>query len=183
MTLGVEPDLAVLAKAISNGHPMGAVIGRAAVMEAAQKSFISSTYWTERVGPAAALATVRKYRRLGVEKHLNAIGTQVQRGWEQAAQAAGLTLHAGGIPPLSHFAVEGPDGLAARTLFTQLMLERGYLAGAGFYPMLAHTPDIVARYLEQVTEVFGLIASAQRTGNLASQLKGPLAHTGFKRLN
>jgi glutamate-1-semialdehyde 2,1-aminomutase len=183
MTLGVEPDLAVLAKAISNGHPMGAVIGRAAVMEAAQKSFISSTYWTERVGPAAALATIRKYRRLGVEKHLNAIGMQVQRGWEQAAQAAGLTLHAGGIPPLSHFAVEGPEGLAARTLFTQLMLERGYLAGAGFYPMLAHTPDIVARYLEQVAEIFGLIASAQRAGRLAGQLKGPLAHTGFKRLN
>jgi glutamate-1-semialdehyde 2,1-aminomutase len=183
MTMGVEPDMAVLAKAMGNGHPMGAIIGRAAVMEAAQKSFISSTYWTERVGLAAALATIRKFRRLKVEQHLIATGLRVQEGWRSAATQAGLAVEVGGIPPLSHFGILGSDGLAARTLFTQLMLARGYLAGPGFYPMLTHTPEIVAGYLARVAEVFVEIAAAQRAGDVARHLKGPLAHTGFKRLN
>ncbi|MGH9345269.1 MAG: aminotransferase class III-fold pyridoxal phosphate-dependent enzyme, partial [Terriglobia bacterium] len=68
---GVTPDIAVFAKAISNGYPMAAVIGKGSVMQAAQESFISSTYWTERIGPAAALATIRKHRRCDVSKQLH----------------------------------------------------------------------------------------------------------------
>ncbi len=182
MVYGVEPDIAVLAKAISNGYPMGAIIGRASVMEAAQKTFISSTYWTDRIGPTAALATIRKYRRLSVHKHLDAIGRQVQAGWLAAAQAAGLPIQVGGIPPLSHFGVEGPAATEARTLFTQSMLERGYLAGIGFYPMLTHSAKIAEEYLRHVGEVFGEIAQALRQGDLAQRLKGPMAHSGFARL-
>ena len=61
MDLGIKPDIAVFAKAMGNGFPMAAIIGNCNVMEAAQDTFISSTYWTERTGPVAALATIRKY--------------------------------------------------------------------------------------------------------------------------
>ena len=57
LTLGVVPDVAVLAKALSNGFPLSAIIGRDAVMDAAQQTFVSSTYWTEAIGPTAAVAT------------------------------------------------------------------------------------------------------------------------------
>ena len=83
--LGIQPDIAVFSKAMANGYAMSAVIGRAAVMEAAQGSFISSTNWTERIGPVAALATIRKYIDRKVEKHLISIGTKVTKGWEAAA--------------------------------------------------------------------------------------------------
>lgn len=183
MLYGIYPDLAVLAKAMSNGYPMAAIIGRSEVMDAAQRSFISSTFWTDRIGPAAALATIHKYQQCHVEQHLDAIGTRVQKGWQSAAGAAGLAIHAGGIPALSHFSIDGAEANTARTLFTQLMLERGFLAGTGFYPMLAHTMAIVDRYLLVVRDVFGEIATALRRGDLASRLKGPPAHVGFTRLN
>ena len=125
---GVQPDVAVFAKGMSNGYPMAAVIGTAGVMEAAQGSFISSTYWTERIGPTAALATIVKHRRERVHEHLIALGTRVQDGWAALARRHGLHVHVGGIAPLGHLKFEYPNALAVRTLFTQLMLDRGILA-------------------------------------------------------
>ena len=179
---GVTPDLAVFAKAISNGYPMAAVIGVASVMEAAQESFISSTYWTERIGPAAALATIRKHRALDIAAHLSGIGQRVQAGWTAAAERAGLKVHVSGIPPLSHLRFGYDDGQVAATLFTQLMLERGFLAGKAFYASYAHQDDHVESYLNSVTEVFSVLARAIETGDVQKQLHGPIAHAGFCRL-
>src|SRR5690606_15159947 len=97
LTFSVTPDVAVLAKGMSNGYPMGAIIGTREVMEAAQTSFISSTYWTERIGPAAAMATIRKHRAANAAAHLVAIGKRVQDGWSAAASAQGLPVEVGGI--------------------------------------------------------------------------------------
>ena len=74
LKFAVEPDVAVFAKAISNGYPMAAIIGTIDVMQAAQETFISSTYWTDRIGPVAALATIRKHRALNVSNRLISLG-------------------------------------------------------------------------------------------------------------
>jgi glutamate-1-semialdehyde 2,1-aminomutase len=180
--LGVAPDVAVFAKGMSNGYPMAAVIGTRAVMDAAQSSFISSTYWTERIGPTAALATIRKFRSAEVEKRLDQVGRRVQEGWKRAGAENGVAVKVDGIPPLGHFAFEIPEASAARTLFTQLMLERRFLAAPAFYAMQAHRDEHVAAYLDSVRECFGLIAEAVRGGVLQEQLRGPVAHSGFGRL-
>lgn len=182
LTLGVQPDMAAFAKGMSNGYPMAAVIGTRAVMSAAQKSFISSTYWTERIGPVAALATIRKHKRLKVHQHLIHIGTLVQKGWETIAKKAELTIAVSGIPPLSHFSITGPHGRAAHTLFTQLMLEEGFLASGTFYPTFAHTENHVDRYLKATERAFEVIANALRKGSVEKLLRGPIAHAEFKRL-
>jgi glutamate-1-semialdehyde 2,1-aminomutase len=179
---GVTPDVAVFAKAISNGYPMAAVIGAGDVMQAAQESFISSTYWTERIGPAAALATIRKHRRENVGARLVEVGSKVQAGWSATAAAAGLSVHVGWMPPLAYFSFDHPDGHALRTLFTQRMLERGFLAGAGFYATFAHTDQQIADYLAAVAEVFGELAAAVENSDVAQRLSGPVAHAGFYRL-
>jgi glutamate-1-semialdehyde 2,1-aminomutase len=179
---GFEPDLAVFAKAMSNGYPMAAVIGRGPVMDAAQKTFISSTYWSERIGPVAALATIRKHRRCEVAKHLVAIGMRVQAGWQQAASRQGLAIEVGGIPPLSHFIIQGDRSQEAHTLFTQMMLERGILASRGFYATYAHQDGHVETYLSAVAEVFDTIAKALNEDKIQDLLKGPVAHSGFRRL-
>lgn len=179
---GFEPDMAVFAKAMSNGYPMAAIIGRGQVMEAAQKTFISSTYWTERIGPAAALATIRKHRRDEVAKHLVAVGRRVQEGWKQASSRQGLAIEVGGIPPLSHFLIQGARSQEAHTLFTQMMLERGILASRGFYSTYAHQDEHIETYLKAVDDIFGAIAKALDEGNIQDLLKGPLAHSGFRRL-
>src|SRR5437588_560373 len=135
LAYGVDPDMAVFAKAIANGFPMAAIVGRASAMDAAQETFVSSTAWTERVGPVAALATLRKHREQNVAKHLMRIGTRVQKGWTEASTATDLPVHVSGISPLGHFAFEVPEAQEVRTLFTQMMLDRGIFATGSFYAM------------------------------------------------
>jgi glutamate-1-semialdehyde 2,1-aminomutase len=179
---GVTPDIAVFAKAISNGYPMAAIIGRGDAMKAAQDSFISSTYWTERIGPAAALATIHKHRRLDVQRQLDKIGRMVQAGWSAAASGAGLPITVSGLPALSHFTINLENAQAVRTLFTQMMLERGFLATNAFYAMYAHTEQHVEKYLTAVGEVFQQLATAVDRNEVERLLRGPVAHSGFHRL-
>jgi len=182
LQLGVNPDIVVFAKSMSNGYPMSAIVGTEKVMNAAQDSFISSTYWTERVGSVAALATIKKFREENVADHLIHIGTLIQDGWKKAADNAGLSIHIDGIPPLSHFSIETADPPSAHTFFVQSMLERGYLSGTVFYGTFAHTDKHVEDYLVAVTEVFANLAKVLEDGTLAEKLKGPTIHTGFHRL-
>lgn len=182
MTTGVEPDIAVFAKALGNGYPMAAILGKKSFMAAAQETFISSTYWTERIGPAAALAMIKKHRAKKVHEHLIRMGTLVQEGWKKAADAAGVHISVSGIAPLSHFGFEHEKKLEARTLFIQTMLEKGFLSSTDFYATYAHTDMHVQDYLAAVREAFAAIAKHLQAGTIAQALKGPVSHTGFKRL-
>ena len=178
----MQPDIAVFAKAMGNGHPMAAIIGRAEVMQAAQDSFISSTYWTEGVGPAAALATMRKMQRVDVPGHVAAIGTRLREGLQQIAARASVPLKLSGYPALTYFRFDHPEALACQTLLTVRMLRHGFLSGAGFYPSLAHTPQHVDQYLAAAEEVFAELGQAVRQGDVASRIGGPVRHSGFARL-
>jgi glutamate-1-semialdehyde aminotransferase len=178
----VSPDVAVFAKGMSNGYPMAAIIGRGPVMQAAQDSFISSTYWTERIGPVAALATIRKHQRCDVSSHLIRMGKKVQAIWKSAAEGTGLALTVSGLPPLSHFSLEVADTQAVRTLFTQLMLEQGFLASNAFYANYAHSDEDVEHYGASIHDCFTELARAIEEGSVRKRLKGPVAHEGFSRL-
>jgi len=184
LVLGVEPDLAVFAKAMTNGYPVAAIIGRKEIMTAAQDTFISSTFWTERVALAAAVKSIQEYREHNVAEYLMRIGKRVQEGWAQQAETARLRIHVGGIYPLSHFDFENSQPLACKTYFTQEMLRSGYLAYTGFYASYAHTEQIVEGYLSTCGQVFQRIAAFfDRGENITDHLDGPVCHTGFQRLN
>ena len=182
LNMDINPDLATYAKSMSNGHPMAAVIGTRAAMESAQSSFISSSYWTERIGPVAALATIKKHLALKLPRHLIAAGERIQSGWRRAADGAGLSITISGIEPLSTFVFDNTDTAVMTTLFTQQMLRRGYLAGSQVYTMLAHTDDMIDRYLDNVTEVFAEIAAAVQADDIEARLDGPVKHNNFERL-
>lgn len=180
--IGCEPDIAVFGKAIANGYPVSVIIGRGSIMSAAENSFISSTFWTERIGFAAAEATIEIFERDHVEKQLDLIGKTVQQIWEKAAQINDVKINFGGIYPLSHFAFVSDDPLLCKTIFTQLMLDRGFLASTAFYACTAHTQDVLDKYQTAVYEVFQIISSALKSGTLKNLLKGPVCHSGFQRL-
>ena len=182
LKLGVNPDIAVFGKGISNGYPMAAIIGKSEVMEVAQETFISSTYWTERIGPVAALATIRKLKERDVPSHLINIGKKIQNGWRESAEKNRLKISVSGIYPLGHFSFNYEDPLILKTLFTQLMLERGFLATDSFYASYAHREKNVEKYLEVVDEVFEFIARAIKENKVKKYLKGPICHSGFRRL-
>jgi glutamate-1-semialdehyde 2,1-aminomutase len=178
----VEADIAVFAKAISNGHAMAAIIGRAAVMQAAQESFISSTYWTEGVGPAAAIATIRKMQRIDVPSHVADIGNRWRAGLEALAGKHTVPMTFSGHPAISKFAFEHPDSLALETLFTVRMLDQGFLAGTGLYATLAHQPEHIDRYLNAADSVFEELHHAIEKSDAAERINGPIHHSGFRRL-
>ena len=183
LTLDVEPDLAAYSKSTSNGYPMGAVIGRREVMEAAQSSFISSTYWTDAVGPTAAVAAIRKMERVRLSEHTMRVGAKVHDGWRELARRHGIHMKPHGQYPMSHMAFgHGEKNLALQALMTQEMLDRGYLSTGAFTVSLAHTDEVIDGYLAALDEVLAVLKQALRKDDLESRLKGPLPEQGFGRL-
>lgn len=178
----VNPDIAVFGKAMSNGYPMAAIIGKEPIMDVAQNTFISSTYWTERIGPTAALATINKMQENNVPSHLSKIGNLVRYGWQRLGREHNLKIHVEGISPLPHFTFDNKEYLALNTLFTQEMLNRGYLASESVYVSYSHDEEHVEKYLDNVNDVFGIIEKAIVDNNICDLLKGPIKHEGFKRL-
>jgi glutamate-1-semialdehyde aminotransferase len=179
----VCPDIAVFGKGMSNGFPMAAVIGKSEMMDVAQDSFISSTYWTERVGPTAAIATINKMQENDVPSHLCKIGNLIREGWIKLAEKHELEINTAGIPPLPTFKFDyGDINQALLTLFTQEMLERGFLASKTVYVSYSHNEGHVQKYLENVNEVFKIIKKSIEEKSVHTLLKGPVAHEGFRRL-
>lgn len=185
LAFGVDPDLAIFSKALGNGHPIAAVVGRDKCFNGAASTFLSSTYWTERTGPAAALAVIGKMEKTNVAPYVNAYGKRVMDMWQKTADEAGLpivTNNTFGCLSGFRFATDAPN--AMRTLFTQKMLEKGFIAGTGFNPTLAHGEKELALYTAAVREVFAELAPLAREGEKAirSALTAPEAHTTFARL-
>ena len=181
LTHSVTPDIAVFGKAIGNGFPMAAIIGEEQVMQAAQNTFISSTYWTERIGPVAALATISKFIDNNVHEHLKEVGRQVKNLWVETAESKGVGVNISGIDPLSHFDFQHNQQQALKTLFTQLMLKKGFLATNSFYATYAHTDDHIKLYKTALEETFTFL-SKHIDDDIESFIDGPIAHNGFERL-
>lgn len=180
---GVEPDMATFGKTIGNGYAVTAIIGRRSVMEAAQGTFISSTFWTERIGSAAALKTLEVMERERSWERITETGLDIRRRWQELADASGVAIEHWGLPALCGFTVKSDKALAYKTLITQEMLAKGYLAGNSVYCTIVHTPDVVEQFFEKLAPVFNTIRECEDGRDIAGLLKGLVAHSGFKRLN
>ena len=177
----VEPDIATFGKTLGNGYAITAVIGRAEVMQAAQRTFISSTFWTERIGPAAALAALSVMGAENAPQQVHEIGSAVQQRWKDLGQQTGLEITTGDFPALANFTIAGFDPIAVRTFITARMLEAGYLAGVNLYASVAHTPQILDDYFAALEPVFIELAGMDDEQLAAALPNGP-AHAGFRRL-
>ena len=180
---GVEPDMAMFGKALGNGYAITATIGRREIMEAAQCTFISSTFWTERIGPTAALKTLEVMERLKSWETITATGLKIRKGWQELADRHGLGISHWGLPSLTGFTFNSPHALAYKTLITQEMMTKGYLAGNSVYVCIDHSPEVLEEFFEALNPIFGLIKECEEGRDVRSLLKGPVCHGGFKRLN
>lgn len=179
----VEPDIAMFGKAMGNGYAITATIGRREVMEAAQSSFISSTFWTERIGPTAALKTLQVMERDKSWEKITDIGGSMKTQWQVLADKYDLKIKQVGLNALAGFSFDLADTLKYKTLITQEMLSSGYLAGTNFYACTQHTAEHIETYIHYLDPVFKTIAECEAGRDINKVLKGPVSHAGFRRLN
>jgi glutamate-1-semialdehyde 2,1-aminomutase len=180
---GVEPDIAMFGKALGNGYGITAIIGKRAIMEAAQTTFISSTFWTERIGPTAALATLKAMEQIKSWEVITKTGLNIRNGWQELADKYGLKIEHWGLPAMTGFTFQSPNSLAYKTLITQEMLSKGYLASNSVYACIEHTTEVVNEFLANLEPIFAMVKECEEGRDVLSLLKGPVCHGGFKRLN
>ena len=179
----VEPDVAMFGKALGNGYAVTAVLGKREVMQAAEKSFISSTFWTERIGSSAALATLKAMDKEKSWEKITSMGEEINKEWIKLSQEYELPITISGLAALTTFTFKSKNALAYKTLITQEMLKKGYLAATAVYVCTAHTPEIIKTYLENLKPLFQTIKECEEGRDIMTLLEGPIAHGGFKRLN
>lgn len=182
---GVTPDMTVLAKAMSNGYPMGAVVGSRAVMEPAGRMFISSSYWSDNIGLAAALATIRELKRRESETRFQEIGKRLQAALNEALTAAGLPGACTGLPTGPYIALERLDAALrpkVSTLFIQEMARRGIHTYMHFNATLAHTEEDIQKTAEAARAAFTVIRTGLENENIDQLLVCDVKKEPFRRL-
>lgn len=180
---GVKPDIAIFGKAIGNGYALTAVLGRREVMEYAQASFISSTFWTERIGPTAALKTLEIMEDMQSWEAITQTGTDIKKRWEAMFAAQNIKITTWGLSALPGFTVLGGRALAYKTFITQEMLKQGYLASNTVYVCTKHTKNVLEGYFNALAPIVQVIGDCENGRDIHDLLDGPICHSGFKRLN
>jgi glutamate-1-semialdehyde 2,1-aminomutase len=181
---GVEPDMAMFGKALGNGYAITATIGRREIMEAAQSTFISSTFWTERIGPTAGLKTLEVMERMKSWEVITETGLNIREGWQKLAEKYHLNIDHWGLPALTGYTFKSDDALAYKTYITQEMLKKGYLVGNSVYVCTEHTPKILDEFFEALDPLFSVVKECETGGvDISRLLDSPICHGGFKRLN
>ena len=179
----VYPDIVLFGKAIGNGYALTAIVGRESVMSSAESTFISSTFWTERIGPSAAIKTLEIMENIKSWEIITKIGKTVRNGWLEISQSNGIGIKIEGIPSMSTYSFN-ENNLILQTYVTQEMLKKGFLASDRFYASISHDNYSVNLYLEALNEVFTSINKNNLDGiEIDTLLDGPIKHSGFKRLN
>ena len=170
-------------KTLGNGYAITACIGREEIMEAGQSTFMSSTFWTERIGPTAALKTLEVMQKEKSWEKITKTGKIIGKKWEKLSQKHNIPVVIGGLPALINFVFPVKNWLKYKTLITQEMLKKGYLASNATYVSTAHEPKIVDDYLQALDPVFNLVKECEEGMDIDKLLEGSVAHSGFKRLN
>jgi glutamate-1-semialdehyde 2,1-aminomutase len=180
---GVEPDIAVFGKALGNGYAITGIIGRREIMEVAQSTFISSTFWTERIGPTAALKTLEIMEREKSWEQITNTGLEIKKNLQKLADNYKIKISHWGLPSLTGFTINSNHALVYKTLITQEMLAKGYLASNSIYVSTEHTIDVLDGYFNALDPLFQLIKICEEGRDPKELLNGPVCHSGFKRLN
>ena len=180
---GVNPDMAIFGKALGNGYAITALIGRREIMEAAQSTFISSTFWTERIGSVAALKTLEIMERDKSWETITNTGNNISKSWLNLGNKYKLDVSVSGLPALTGFNIHSDDWLKYKTLITQEMLKKGILATDSVYVCIEHKYRIVEDYFEKLEPIFEQIERCENGFPIDQLLDGSVCHVGFKRLN
>ena len=179
----VEPDIAIFGKAIGNGYALTAVVGKEGIMDEANNTFISSTFWSEKIGFVAGLKTLEIMEKELSWKKIPRLGRKIKEDWKKLAKKHDLSIDLFGIDSLPSFCFRSENDQAYKTLITQEMLKQGYLAGTSVYVSTEHSEEIINSYFNKLDPVFEQIRKCEDGLDVMNLLEGPIAHKTFERLN
>jgi glutamate-1-semialdehyde 2,1-aminomutase len=183
MKYGVYPDIATFGKALGNGYAISAIIGKKKYMKFADVTFMSSTFWTERIGPSAALKTLEVMERKKTWKTISKMGEYIKQKWKILSKKHKLPIQIFGLNSLCGFKILSKKSNLYKTLITQEMLKRGFLSNNLVYVCVEHSKKIVDKYFYNLDQVFHIISRCEKGENIKKYLKGPESLISFKRLN
>jgi len=179
----IEPDMAVFGKALGNGYAITSIIGKKDIMEFAQTSFISSTFWTERIGSTAGLKTLEVMENNKTWDQISEKGRFIKDNWKKLADKHNIDLSISGLDSLCSFSIKSKKNQKYKTFITQEMLSKGFLASDSIYVSMAHSASIIEEYFDILEPIFKVIAECENGRDIDTLLNGPVSHSGFKRLN
>ena len=149
-------------KAIGNGYALTAIIGKNKIMNKAKNTFISSTFWSERIGFTAALATLKEMKRIKSWKIITKKGQFIKKSLMEIAKENGLGIKFSGLDSLIKFHLIGLGNYDYNKFITEKMLNNNFLAGQNIYVSTAHTKKIIQKYLTYMNRVFKDLAKLKK---------------------
>ena len=180
----VNPDIAMFGKALGNGYAINAIIGKRSVMEYAKLSFISSTFWTERIGTVAALKTLEIMLKIKSWELISKIGNSIKENWKKLAENHNIKINIKGIDSLPNFNFLCDENLYFKTYISQEMLKNKILAGNSIYVCIDHSKTILNKYYNVLDKVFKKLKSCiDQKENIKSLLKSPVCISGIRSVN
>ena len=178
----VAPDILVLGKALGNGYPITAILGIRDLMERSKKTFISSTFWTERIGFAAALSSIKHFEDTKPWKKLINNGKYLNKELSRIAKANNLEIKISGYESITSFTFLSPFARYFKTYMTQEMLKKGYLTSTLFYLTIYHDKKVVDKYIKELSNIFKFLGSVTKLSQIKYKLDTSLSHQTFERL-
>lgn len=119
------PDISCYCKAIANGYPLSAAVGRDEFKQAASKVFMTGSYWFSATPMAAALTCLQILKRDNVVEHLQVMGKRLTQGLEKAAARYGLQIYCSGPPALPYLSFAKESNLMMMQVFCRYCMENG----------------------------------------------------------
>jgi len=184
MKYKIYPDIAMFGKALGNGFAITSVIGKKAIMQKAANSFISSTFWTERIGFVAGVETLKLMNEKKSWKTIVKNGKYFNLRIKRLALKYDLDLKITGIESITFFNFISKKNIVYKTFITQEMLKKKYLASNLIYLSIYHTKKIIDKYMKDLDPVFKKISSFEKNNtNIKKFIKNKVCHQTFQRLN
>ena len=159
---GVNPDIATFGKAIGNGYSLTAIIGKKKFMIKARDTFISSTFWSERIGYAAAIATLKEMKKIKSWIQIKHKGKYIKKSLSNIAKKNNLSINFFGLDSLIRFELNGLGKLNYKKIITEEMLKKNFLANQLIYVSVAHSKKLIDLYIESMNYVFKKISNKSK---------------------
>jgi glutamate-1-semialdehyde 2,1-aminomutase len=180
----VNPDIATFGKALGNGYAVNAIVGTDEVMNYANLSFISSTFWTERIGSAAGLKTLEIMEKIRSWEIISNLGKKIKKNWKLISDSYKIKIKIQGLDSMPRFDFYDENNLYYKTYITQEFLKRNILASNSIYICTEHNIKIFNRYFDILDEIFLKISkSIKKKDNPKDLLNGPVCISGIRSNN